>query len=88
MPRVTIKNKDYMIQDFTGWVRGRMHALGIQQEDLAAELGISQQALSNRLNVKNYKSKKTKDPFTYGDVLTLFKVLGATAEEKERLLTL
>lgn len=88
MPRVTIKSKDYMIQDFTGWVKHRMHILGINQEELAAELNITQQAMSARLNVKQYKNGKTKDPFTLGDILVLFKVLEATDEEKQRLLTL
>lgn len=88
MPRVTIKSKDYAIQDFAGWVIHRMRMLGIKQEELAAELNISQQAMSVRLNIERYKNGKIKDPFTLGDVLTLFKVLEATDEEKQRLLTL
>lgn len=88
MPRVAIKSKDYAIQDFAGWVIYRMRMLGIKQEALAAELNISQQAMSVRLNIERYKNGKIKDPFTLGDVLTLFKVLEATDEEKQRLLTL
>lgn len=88
MPRVAIKKKDYMIKDLAGWIDGRMHSLGLSQEDVARELGITQAALSARLNPKRYESGIAKDPFSYGNLLTLFKLLEATDEEKQRLLTL
>ncbi len=88
MPRIAIKKKDYMIKDLAGWIDGRMHSLGLNQESVARELGITQAALSTRLNPKKYESGVTKDPFSYGDMLTLFKLLEATSEEKQRLMTL
>lgn len=88
MPRIERKKKDYMIKDLTGWIRKNMHMRGLTQEDIARELGITQQAVSERLNPKKYESGEMKDPFSYGDLLTLFKVLEFTPEEKERLLTL
>ena len=88
MPRIDSKKKEYMIRDFAEWVGGRMKSLGLRQEDLAKELGISQQAVSTIIDVKKYKSGKIKDPFTLGNVITLFKILEATEEEKKRFLTL
>lgn len=88
MPRVAIKKRDYMIRDLTGWIIGKMHEKGMSQEELAAELGIGQAALSSRLNPKRYKSGKTKDPFSYGDLLTLFKLFEVPDEEKQRLISL
>lgn len=88
MPRVAIKKKDYMIKDLAGWVAGKMHSCGLKQEDVARELGISQQAFSSRLNPKKYRSGQIKDPFSYGDLLTLCKLFHVDGEEKERLLTL
>lgn len=88
MPRVSIKKKDYMIKDLAGWISGRMHIKGIRQDEVAKVLGISQQALSARLNPKKYKSGVVTDPFSYGDLLELFKLLDATDEEKQQLLTL
>lgn len=88
MPRVAIKKKDYMIKDLAGWISGRMHVKGLKQEEVARELGITQQAISNYLNPKMYDSGQVKDPFSYGKLLTLFKLLDATDEEKQRLLTL
>lgn len=88
MPRITAKKKEYMIKDLAGWVKGKMHTCELKEQDVAQELGITQQALSNRLNPKKYKSGEIKDPFSYGDLLTLFKLFGVDGEEKERLLTL
>ncbi len=88
MPRVDSKKKEYMIKDLPGWIAGRMHSKGLTQEDVAKELGISQVALSVRLNPKKYKNGTVKDPFSYGNLLVLFKLLDVTDEEKQRLLTL
>ena len=88
MPRVKVKKKEYMVRDLAGWVAGKMHTCGLKQEDVAKELGISQQAFSNRLNPKKYRSGAIKDPFSYGDMLTLCKLFDVGADEKEKLLTL
>lgn len=88
MPRVSINRKQYKIKDLAGWIEGRMHSKGLKQEDVARELGISQSSLSARLNPKTYEKNKRADPFKYGDLLVLFKLLEVTQEEKEQLMTL
>lgn len=90
MPRVTLKKKDYMVEDFPGWISGRMHKLGIRQTALAQNLGISQPCLSKRLSPPRGKKAERKeiDLFSYGDLLTLFKELEATDEEILQLMKL
>lgn len=88
MPRIRAKKKEYMIEDFAKWVKGEIRANEFRLEDVAEKLGITPQALSNRMNQKKYKSGEMKDPFSYGDMLTLFKLFGTDAEEIKRLLTL
>ena len=88
MPRVAINKKQYKVKDLAGWIEGRMHSKGLKQKDVARELGISQGSLSLRLNPKTYEKNKRADPFKYGDLLILFKLLEVTQEEKEQLLTL
>lgn len=88
MPRITSKKKEYMIVDLTAWITGKMHSKGVTQEMLAKELGIKQGALSSRLNPQKYKKGEMKDPFTYGNLLVIFKLLEATDEEKKRLMSL
>lgn len=91
MPKVALsagqsaRNK---VKALIGWIDGRMHSMGLRQEDLAKELNITQEALSIRLNPKTYEKNKRADPFKYGDLLIIFKMLEATPEEKARLLTL
>lgn len=70
------------------WIDGRMHSKGLTQKDVAKELNISQEAFSSRLNPKTYEKNKRADPFKFGDLLIIFKLLEATKEEKERLMTL
>ena len=86
MPRVALKRKDYMVSDLPGWIIGRMHVLKLKQTEVARELGITQSALSHRL--KPQDGKEPSDPFSYGDLLILFKILKATDEEKILLLSL
>ena len=88
MPRIELKKKEYMIMDLAAWIIGRMHSKGITQKELAEKLGIKQGALSARLNPKQYKKGEMKDPFTYGNLLTIFAELEATDEEKRRLMSL
>ncbi len=92
MPRVkplTLEQKrDRKIRGLTEWIDGRMHSRRLTQTDMAGALGISQQAFSNRMNPEKYKNGEIKDPFSYGDLLVIFKTLEATQEEKEQLMTL
>lgn len=91
MPRVAIgpeQRKQNKIKGLTEWINGRMHSKGLTQKELAKELNITQEALSTRMNPKTYARNKRADPFKYGDLLIIFKLLEATPEEKERLLTL
>lgn len=81
MPRVAINKKKYMIADLPGWISGRMHREKKKQSEIARTIGISQPAMSNRLN-------SNEDIFTYGDLLTLFKELNATDEEILKLMKL
>lgn len=84
MPRVQIKKMDYKKKDLKTWITGQIHTHGLKQEDVARELGITQQALSSRL--KPQKKGKESDPFRYGDLLVLFKLFDTTDEEKLHLL--
>ncbi|MFG6369276.1 MAG: hypothetical protein K1W16_12790 [Lachnospiraceae bacterium] len=79
MPRVVIKKKDYKQSDLSAYIVGRMYTLQIKQADMARELNITQPAFCNRL-ARGY--------FTYKDLLTIFKKLGATEEEIVRLMKL
>ena len=79
MPRVAIKKKEYMISDLSQWIKGRLYAKKLRQEDVANLLGISQSAFSHRLRLSY---------FTYGDLLSILKYLDATDEEILRLMKL
>lgn len=82
------QRKKHKVKDLAGWIDGRMHNKGLTQKDIAKAPNISQAAVSDRLNPKTYEENKRADPFKYGDLLILCKILVATPEEKERLLTL
>ena len=91
MPRVALspeQRKRCKVKDLTEWIVGKMHSKGLNQEDMAKALNITQSAFSTRLNPKTYEKNKRADPFKFGDLLILFSILEATPEEKERLLTL
>lgn len=77
MPRVRIKKKEYMVNDLVKWINRRRADLNLRQRDLAKLLGISQPALSNRLE---------KGLFDYTDMIKIFKVLNATDEEILKLM--
>lgn len=77
MPRVSIKKKEYMVNDLTKWINRRRADLNLRQRDLAELLGISQPALSNRLE---------KGLFDYTDMIKILKVLNATDEEILKLM--
>lgn len=85
MPRVEIKKKEYKLRDLKGWIVMQMKLNGIRQQDIADALGVSQGVISLRLKTKK---ENNKDPFSYGDILTLCELFNASDEEKQRLLTL
>lgn len=77
MPRVSIKKKEYMVNDLTKWINRRRADLNLRQRDLAELLGISQPALSNRLE---------KGLFNYTDMVQILNVLNATDEDILKLM--
>lgn len=87
MPRVDLKKKEYKIKDIKGWVVKEMKLNGLRQEDVAAELGIKQSAMSQRIAMPK-KGKPPSDSFSYGDMLTLFKLFNTPDEERLFLLRL
>lgn len=86
MPRVAIKKKEYMIRDFPFWLIMEARKKGLYQKDLAGVLGITPQAFGKRMD--NKKDGSPRDSFTYGELLTLFKFLDVSDEDKQKLLTL
>lgn len=79
MPRINAKKKQYKISDLTKYIIAEMYAQDISQQEMAQHLGITQSTLSYRL--KN-------NAFSYGDLLTIFNVLGTDADTKVKLMTL
>lgn len=92
MPRVSINRKEYKLNDFKGWVTAQMRLHHKTQAEVGQALGISQSALSQMLKVPDKKKDKNekikKDPFSYGDLLTLCELFEVSEEEKQRLLTM
>lgn len=87
MPRVAVNKKKYKLEDLQNWITGQIHAQGLKQSQVAHELGISQQALSERLKPPKNK-RKGKDSFSYGDLLTLFKLFDTPEEKVAELMQL
>lgn len=94
MPRVALsmeQRRDYKLRDFKGWVVQQMHVHHKTQKEVGDALGVSQSKVSQMLKIpKNKKEecKVKKDPFTYGQVITLCEFFGADGKEKQKLLTL
>lgn len=86
MPRVGIKKMEYKKRDLKNWIAGQMRANGLRQEDVGRELGISQQAVSQKLKLT--KTGPETDPISYGDLLALFKLFGTTGEEIQKLMSI
>ena len=72
MPKVIINKKAYKTSDIGSWVVKWLHKAGKRMQDLAAEMLITQPALS-------YKIKH--NTFSYGDLLTIFDYLNVPDEE-------
>ncbi len=89
MPRVSIlsvNKKQYMIDDLPFWLIKEARKKGLYQKDLAEAIGISPQAFGQRTRRK--KNGNIRDSFSYGELLTLFKFLDASDEDKQKLMTL
>ena len=82
MPRVAVNTRKYMMTDLSRWIVGKMHEKGLNQKDIGQILGINQQSVSRRLS----DSKDGNDVFSQGELILLFKELGATDEEILRLI--
>lgn len=79
MPRVSIKKKQYKISDLSKYIASEMFAQDISQVEIAMRLGITQQGFS-------YKLRNNR--FSYGDLLTIFELLGTPDDVKTKLMTL
>ena len=77
MPRVTIKRKDYKLTDFRRWLVGEIKVQGFRQSDVADWLGITQQAVSQKLKLGN---------FTLKELLIIFEKLKTDADQIGKLL--
>lgn len=95
MPRVALslgQRRDYKLRDFKGWVIMQMKLNGKRQADVAEALGISCGRVSQMLKISDPKKdkgkKEEKDPFSYGQVLTLIEYFGISDEEILHLMKL
>lgn len=79
MPRVAIKKKEYKVNDLSKWIVGEMREKKLRQKDIAKILGISQPAVSYRIE---------KGLFTYRELLTLFEKFETTDKDILHLMKL
>lgn len=66
-----------MPAEFSKWVRHRKSDLHITNENIARRMGITRQAVGNKIRTNKY---------TLSDVVALFMILQATDEDAARLL--
>lgn len=76
MPKACINKKQYMAEEFPGWVRLQMRKNKIRQRDLAKMLGQTQQYVSSRIT--------GTIPFSYPELLVVFQVLNTDPEDVVR----
>ena len=72
MPKVIINRHEYMKQNIGSYVAMWLRRAGKTMKDLGAELGITHQAVSNKIRT---------NAFTYSDLLTVFDFLAVPEEE-------
>lgn len=85
------QKKARKLKKLKSWLYGEMKSAGISQAELGEILGLSQTRISQMLMMESKSKRKIKieeDPFSYGDLLILFKLFNTDNEEKESLLTL
>ena len=76
MPKVYLSEQEKLNSRLTAWVYGELKVNGISQQELAEELGISQQLLSYRLKNKL---------ISFSDFTCFVRVFKPDAEEVMRL---
>lgn len=89
MPRVALspeQKRDYMVSDLPYWFEKEARKKGLRQKDLAKALDITPQAWNGRK--KPMLNGKPKDPFSYGEMLILFRLLETPEDERLKLMTL
>lgn len=64
---------------FGKWLKGKLASEDIRYEDLASELGMTRQTLS--YHIREHR------PFTYTQLVLIFRYVGAEQEEIAKLLT-
>lgn len=89
MPRIAAKKKEYKVLDLKKWIKMQIAANDLNQTKVGEALGISQAAVSQRLENNIVGGRvMNPDPFSYGDIVTLCDLFGVDEEEKKKLLTL
>lgn len=77
MPKTYITRQEKLNNDLSAWLIGTMKVKRIRQEEVALELGITQQALSYK--IRNHALK-------YDDLIALFGILKPDVETLARLM--
>ena len=72
MPRVYLNDNDRLSARLAKWVYGELKTRKMSQNTLANEMGISQQALSQKLS---------KQQFSFSDFLTFVSVFEPSSDE-------
>lgn len=76
MPKVYLSENERLSRRLSSWVYGEMKCRGISQRTMAAEMGISQQGLSQKLQSNQY---------SFADFLSFVRVLEPDVRELNRL---
>lgn len=77
MPKVYLSENEKLCAGLASWVYGELKCRGISHREMAREMGISQQALSQKLKAKS---------FSFTDFLAFIRVLEPDERELHRLL--
>ena len=77
MPKTFITKQEKLNNDLAVWLTGEMKVQQKKQVEVASALGISQQALSNKIRTKSFK---------YEDLVALFEIFQPEAETIVRLM--
>lgn len=77
MPKVYVSENERLSARLASWVYGELKIKGLSHRAMAKEMGISQQALSQKLKSQS---------FSYTDFITFIRVLDPDDKEIHRLL--